>query len=135
MKLLLNHLILIFLLLVLTTTYASAQTNKVKKTEDLISPPTKSQYRKKLEIEWGDWNQINTSTKYGVGIKGVIESELSQLDKSSLLNNATGVAVSTVPIRSQLRKPSKPKDIKKMIEELELLEAELTKELNDDTEF
>lgn len=90
------------------------------------SPPVKP------DIEWGNWDAKKAPlSRYGVGISGKIEAELSRLDRSNLLDNAEGVEV-------QNKKPkasSKPKDIQQMMAELEAMEAEIKKEINDESEF
>lgn len=75
--------------------------------------------------------------QYGVGIQGTIENKLSELDKSSLLENADGVAVKQNQHQSDVKPPSpKPtKDIKRMMQAIQQMEAEVEKEINDDAEF
>lgn len=76
------------------------------------------------------------SQKWGVGIQGTIENQLSELDKSSLLNNANGVAVQQQSGNNGAPTTPKPtKDIKRMMQALQQMEAEVEKELNNDAEF
>ena len=85
-------------------------------------------------IDWGDWGaDKNFENKdFGVGIQGTIEAELSRLDKSNLLQNATGVATSK---NKNGDANKKPKDLKKTMAELEAMEAKVKKEIEDDSEF
>jgi len=76
------------------------------------------------------------SQKWGVGIQGTIENQLSELDKSSLLNNANGVAVQQQSGNNGAPTTPKPtKDIKRMMQALQQMEAEVEKEINNDAEF
>ncbi|MBE1300293.1 MAG: hypothetical protein GJ680_10365 [Alteromonadaceae bacterium] len=87
---------------------------------------------KNTGIDWGDWN-LKPSSQFGVGIQGNIEAEINLLDKSSLIENATGVATKNTP--ANLANKTKSKDLKKMMAELEAMEAKVKKEIEDDTEF
>lgn len=98
---------------------------------------TSANFEKKPEIDWGDWNTELTTPipnkKFGVGIKGKLEAELSTLDKSNLLENPTGVSA-----KEKAKGTGKGKiqtDLKKTMAELEALEAKVKKEIEDDSEF
>jgi|GEM_PF-4964906 len=81
-------------------------------------------------------SQEAESQKWGVGIQGTIENQLSELDKSSLLNNANGVAVQQQSGNNGAPTTPKPtKDIKRMMQALQQMEAEVEKEINNDAEF
>lgn len=83
-------------------------------------------------IEWGAWDaEKDSASRYGVGIQGEIEEELSRLDRSNLLDNAEGVEVQN----KNKSHASKPRDIKKLMAELEAMEAEIKQEINDESEF
>jgi len=129
-------LLLVLLVVVSKTSDVYAQT-KLPAPPLLSEVPKKDSADKEIDaIEWGEWNKKTDSPpKYGVGIVGTIESELSQLDKSDLLNNATGVATTKLNNQKDTKQLTKAKDIKNMMKELEAIEAELKKELSDDTEF
>ena len=85
-------------------------------------------------IDWGDW-ALAPNTQYGVGIQGEIEAEINLLDQSNLLENATGVATTPKDSNNQQGKKLTTKDLKKMMAELEAMEAKVKKEIEDDTEF
>lgn len=87
---------------------------------------------KNADIDWGDWN-LKPTSQFGVGVQGNIEAEINLLDKSSLIENATGVATKNTP--ANLANKTKSKDLKKMMAELEAMEAKVKKEIEDDTEF
>lgn len=83
-----------------------------------------------------DGTQQPASQQWGVGIQGTIENQLSELDKSSLLNNANGVAVQQQSGNNGAPTTPKPtKDIKRMMQALQQMEAEVEKEINNDAEF
>ena len=93
-------------------------------------------------IDWGAWNSDPTNSQdsvspklktSGVGIRGNIEAELSLIDKSNLLNNASAVA--TKPKNNNTGRQKKSRDLKKAMAELEAMEAKVKKEIEDDSEF
>ncbi len=95
---------------------------------------TKEVKEKKLAVDqWDDWNNKPSSPKYGVGIQGNLESQLNQLDKSSLLDKANGVTAKKSTKKNNNK--MKPKNIKQMMAELKAMEAEVKQELNNETEF
>jgi hypothetical protein len=90
----------------------------------------------KDDTEWGDWGlKTPKNTNYGIGIRGLIEAELSLLDKSNLVDNAGGVAAKKKQLNVPPKVIKKTKDIKRMMKELEIMEAEVKQEINDETEF
>lgn len=96
-------------------------------------PPTEKPAQKKPELDWGDWEQkFKPQQRYGVGIKGKLQSAISELDKSNLLNDSNGVQV-TPADKSQ--KPTKTLDIKKMKAELKALEKKVEQEIDDDIDY
>ncbi len=85
-------------------------------------------------IDWGGWN-LKSSAKFGVGIQGDIEAQINLLDQSNLLDDATGVATRKKAENLAQDKQTKVPDLKKMMAELEAMEAKVKKEIDDDSEF
>ena len=86
------------------------------------------------EIDWGMWAEA-PQKQYGVGIQGDIENQINLLDKSNLLDNATGVEVKTKAVDPQPQKAKKTKNLQQMMAELKAMEAKLEKEIENETEF
>lgn len=136
----LNVLLMIFSASALSSHIAFAQQTKKQVQKESPEKRTVSSVEKKQvdkeSIEWGEWGvAAKKKNPYGVGIQGSIESQLSQLDKSNLLDNADGVASKKTNTEKKHVTQKKTRDIKRMMRELEIMEAEVKKEINDETEF
>ena len=84
-------------------------------------------------IDWGDWDQkYKPQHRYRVGVKGKLQDAISELDKSNLLDDTSGVT-KTKPLQGQSSKKSK--DIKKMKEELRALERKVIQEIESDGDY
>lgn len=114
-----------------TPTEREQNADPIKPVQKALSPKEPAQ---PAEIDWGTWN-LTPTTQFGVGIKGDIEAELSSLDKSNLIDNASGVATTENTNNNSRDKKTKTKDLKSMMAELEAMEAKVKKEIDDDTEF
>lgn len=115
-----------------TTPKLKAKSEDNSQVEHSTAEKVNTEDSKNTDIDWGDWN-LKPSSQFGVGIQGNIEAEINLLDKSSLIENATGVATKNTP--ANLANKTKSKDLKKMMAELEAMEAKVKKEIEDDTEF
>lgn len=88
--------------------------------------------KKETKLDWGDWNKkYKPQQRYGVGIKGKLQSAISQMDKSNLINNSSGVSVS--PAKNKTKKSSV--NIKKMKAEIKALEKKVEQEINHDIDY
>lgn len=120
-----------------STEKPSESGNTTQKSEASKSSDSSDSTDADESIDWGDWDTelapAQTQTGFGVGIQGKIESELSRIDKSNLLQNASGVATTKNSNDTGISK--KPRDLKKTMAELEALEAKVKKEIEDDSEF
>lgn len=93
----------------------------------------KPQSDSKNAIDWGDWDKkFQPQQRYGVGIKGKLQNAISELDKSNLLNDTSGV--SSTP-KTPTDKNKKRKDIKKMKQELKALEEKVKQEIESDEDY
>lgn len=85
-------------------------------------------------IDWGDW-ALSPTPEYGVGIRGELEAQISRMDQSNLLENAEGVSTTSKGSNNKDSETLAMKDLKKMMAELQAMEAQVNKEIEDDTEF
>ncbi|WP_372769474.1 hypothetical protein [Pseudoalteromonas sp.] len=109
------------------------QTDMSKPKTSPVDKVAKDEKINKNTIDWGDWDKkFQPQQRYGVGIKGQLQNAISELDKSNLLNDTSGV-----PNTSQLSvdKKMKRKDIKKMKQELRALEEKVKQEIENNEDY
>ena len=98
-----------------------------------INKALKDQKTNKSNIDWGDWDKkFQPQQRYGVGIKGQLQNAISELDKSNLLNDSSGVSNTS---QSAQNKNAKRKDIKKMKQELRALEEKVKQEIEHNEDY
>ena len=123
--------VILFISLVFFVFVASASKAPEKENDEKSQNNEKNKSSGK-SIDWGGWE----SAEYGVGVRGALQKELNQLDKSNLLKDATGVALGSAKRKGDKKnKIKKPKDIRKTIEQLKAKEEKLRRELKNDSEF
>ncbi|MDE3273541.1 hypothetical protein [Pseudoalteromonas sp. G4] len=89
--------------------------------------------QKTTAIDWGDWDKkLQPQERYGVGIKGQLQNAISELDKSNLLKDSSGVS-NTSQVSDN--KNIKRKDIKKMKQELRALEEKVKQEIENNEDY
>ena len=99
---------------------------------DAEKPSEKTLKTSKKQIDWGDWNKkFKPQQRYGVGIKGRLQDAISELDKSNLLDDASGVK----PTKSKKKIIKHTKNIKKMKQELRALEEKVKQEIEGDEDY
>ena len=109
----------------------SSDTNTTKSAP--INKALKGQKTNKSNIDWGGWDKkFQPQQRYGVGIKGQLQNAISELDKSNLLNDSSGVSNTS---QSTQNKNAKRKDIKKMKQELRALEEKVKQEIEDNEDY
>ena len=87
-------------------------------------------------LDWGDWNKkFKPQQRYGVGIKGELQSAISTMDKSNLISDSSGVKVSTSQSKIKTKKDNSAINIKKMKAELKALEKKVEQEINNDIDY
>ena len=109
--------------------------NRLKKSRKIhrVTKALKPRSDSKNAIDWGDWDKkFQPQQRYGVGIKGKLQNAISELDKSNLLNDTSGV--SSTP-KTPTDKNKKRKDIKKMKQELKALEEKVKQEIESDEDY
>lgn len=122
-----------YIICFLAVTNVFAQQTDTKKT---TPPPPKNKALKdenKQAIDWGDWDKkLQPQQRYGVGIKGQLQNAISELDKSNLLKDSSGVS-NTSEVSDN--KKIKRKDIKKMKQELRALEEKVKQEIENNEDY
>jgi len=99
-----------------------------------VTPKTSNTKKPKSNMDWGDWDQkFKPQQRYGVGIKGELQSAISEMDKSNLINDSGGVKVS--PTSQSNKKEKAALNIKKMKAELKALEKKVEHEIDDDNDY
>lgn len=123
---------IIILLLILCPSLAWGQTTEKKPTNKAVNKQPKQ--NKDKQLDWGDWDQkFKPQQRYGVGIKGKLQSAISTMDKSNLLQDATGVKVTDA--KAVKNKTNSALDIKKMKQELKALEKKVEHEIDNDIDL
>ena len=121
------------LLLVIFSSFVAAQ-EPITPPKESTNTGQKSGASKSNKLDWGDWNkEFKPQQRYGVGIKGDLQSAISEMDKSNLISDSSGVKVS-----SSLQKTKKENsaiNIKKMKAELKALEKKVEQEINNDIDY
>lgn len=124
---------LFYIICFLVVTNVLAQQADRQKT---MPPPPKNKALKeenKQAIDWGDWDKkLQPQERYGVGIKGQLQNAISELDKSNLLKDSSGVS-NTSQVSDN--KNIKRKDIKKMKQELRALEEKVKQEIENNEDY
>jgi hypothetical protein len=115
--------------IILFSSHTLACDSKDKKSTNCA--PEAIDKKKNKTVEWGDWG----NSKYGVGVRGTLEKELNELDKSNLLRDASGVAPLAKIKKEQGQPKVRTKDIRKMMEQIKAMEKKLKRELDNDSEF
>lgn len=111
----------------------ATQTSDKTQDQPLKNKALRSQTEAKRAIDWGDWDKkFQPQQRYGVGIKGKLQNAISELDKSNLLNDTSGVL--STP-KDGIENNNKRKDIKKMKQELKALEEKVKQEIESDEDY
>ncbi|WP_338290758.1 hypothetical protein [Planctobacterium marinum] len=97
-------------------------------------PVSKQASGQNQNIDWGEW-ALSPLPEYGVGIRGELEAQINQMDQSNLLDNANGVITTPQDKSKSDGTTLSMQDLKKMMAELEAMEAKVKEEIEDDTEF
>lgn len=123
------------LLLIVFSGLVAAQEPVTAPNKD-VSTKQKSASSKANTLDWGDWNKkFKPQQRYGVGIKGELQSAISTMDKSNLINDSSGVKVSPSQPAVKTKKEASAINIKKMKAELKALEKKVEQEINNDIDY
>lgn len=125
----------IFLLLLVVFSCSIAAQEPTKPPEKGASTVNTAS-KKANTLDWGDWNKkFKPQQRYGVGIKGKLQSAISEMDKSNLISDSTGVKVSPSQSQIKTKKENSAINIKKMKAELKALEKKVEQEINNDIDY
>ena len=128
----------LLLLVVFSGSIVTAQepTTPPQKNKTNEQKPTPVGKKQSSTLDWGDWDKkFEPQQRYGVGIKGKLQSAISEMDKSNLISDSSGVKVSQSQSKIKTKKENSAINIKKMKAELKALEKKVEQEINNDIDY